>query len=31
MKVGVHKARRARVTERIGCTKRRAVVRVRLR
>jgi metallophosphoesterase (TIGR03767 family) len=31
MKVPIRKARRARVTKRIGCTKRRASVRVRLR
>jgi metallophosphoesterase (TIGR03767 family) len=31
MKVRVKKARRARVTKRIGCTKRKATVRVRLR
>ncbi|MDQ3992773.1 MAG: hypothetical protein M3229_03850, partial [Actinomycetota bacterium] len=31
MKVRVRKARRARVTKRIGCTKQRASVRVRLR
>jgi metallophosphoesterase (TIGR03767 family) len=31
MRVRVHQTRRARVTKRIGCTKRRARVRVRLR
>src|SRR6185436_3553943 len=31
IKVRVHKAKRARVAKRIGCTKRRATVRVRLR
>jgi len=31
MRVRVHNVRRARATKRIGCTKRRASVRVRLR